>query len=122
VRSARLLDDPVRRRPGVELADAWEALRRQVEERDGGVEVTVRVRRERLDMFRRMFASDLTALPDDDGESDWVTAELSYPVLRAVRQLLAFSDQVEVLDPPHARAELLAGARSVAALYEGHPA
>jgi predicted DNA-binding transcriptional regulator YafY len=119
VRSARLLDDPVRRRPGVELADAWEVLRRQVEERDGGIEVTVRVRRERLDMFRRMFASDLTALPDDDGQSDWVTAGLTYPVLRAVRQLLAFSDQVEVLDPPRARAELLAGARSVAALYEG---
>lgn len=35
VRSATLLPDPVRRRPGVELADAWEVLRRQVEERPG---------------------------------------------------------------------------------------
>jgi hypothetical protein len=42
-------------------------------------------------------------------------------VLRAVRQLLAFSDQVEILDPPEARAELLAGARRVVALYRQGP-
>ncbi|MBL1086660.1 YafY family transcriptional regulator [Streptomyces actinomycinicus] len=119
VRTARLLDEPVRRRPGIELADAWEALRRQVEEREGGVEVTVRLRREFLDMFQRITASMLKAPPDDDGAGEWVTARLVYPSLRAVRQLLAFSDRVEVLDPPEARAELLAGARSVTALYEG---
>ncbi|MGW2648283.1 helix-turn-helix transcriptional regulator [Streptomyces sp. NPDC001393] len=122
IHSARALDEPVRRRAGVELSDAWEALRRQVEERPGdGVDVTVRVRRERLDMFQRMMAAQLTELPDGDGESDWVTARLTYPVLRAVRQLLAFSDQVELLDPPEARAELLAGARSVTALYQEGP-
>ncbi|MFH8773005.1 helix-turn-helix transcriptional regulator [Streptomyces sp. NPDC017958] len=120
VRSAHLLDDPARRRPGVELADVWEVLRCQVEERpEDGIDVTVRIRRERLDMFQRMAAAQLTELPDDDGESDWVTARLSYPVLRAVRQLLAFSDQVEILDPPEARAELLRAVRSVTALYQG---
>lgn len=120
VRSARLLDDPVRRRPGVELADVWEVLRRQVEERpEDGIDVTVRLRRERLDMFQRMAAAQLAELPDDDGESEWVTARLSYPVLRAVRQLLAFSDQVQILDPPEARAELLRAVGSVTALYQG---
>ncbi|MFJ3308143.1 helix-turn-helix transcriptional regulator [Streptomyces sp. NPDC086549] len=118
VRSARLLDDPVRRRPGVELADVWEVLRRQVEERPGGVVVTVRVRRERLDMFQRMLASALTELPDDDGGSEWVTARLSFPFVLAARQLLAFTDQVEVLSPPEARAELAAAARSVTDLYQ----
>ncbi|CAL9294664.1 helix-turn-helix transcriptional regulator [Streptomyces sp. SudanB182_2057] len=117
VRRARLLDEPVRRRPGVELAVVWEELRRRVEEREAGVEVTVRVRRERADLFRRMAAAELTAEPEDDGESPWVTARLAYPALRAVRQLLAFSDRVEVLDPPEARAELVAGARAVLALY-----
>ncbi|MGW3175662.1 helix-turn-helix transcriptional regulator [Streptomyces sp. NPDC001153] len=121
IRSARPLDEPVRRRPGVELADVWAVLRRQVEDRPGGIEVTVRVRRELLDMFLRMAAAQLTAPPDDDGESDWVTARLTYPALRAVRQLLAFSDQVELLDPPEARAELLAAARSVAAVYQEGP-
>ncbi|ARP72462.1 YafY family transcriptional regulator [Streptomyces pluripotens] len=119
VRSARLLEESVRRRPSVELADVWAELRRQVEDRENGVEVTVRVRRERLDMFRRMAGPQLTDGVDDDGESEWVTARLSYPVLRAVRQLLAFSDQVEVLEPPEARAELLAAARSVTGLYQG---
>ncbi|MEU6771908.1 YafY family protein [Streptomyces sp. NPDC046759] len=118
IRSARPLEEPVRRRPGVELAAVWEVLRRQVEERQGGIEVTVRVRRERLDMFRRVFAAELTAVPDDDGEGDWVTARLTYPALRAVRQLLSLSDQVELLGPPEARAELLAAARSVTALYQ----
>ncbi|WP_181797921.1 YafY family protein [Streptomyces sp. WELS2] len=117
VRRARLLDEPVRRRTGVELADVWEELRRRVEEREDGVEVTVRVRRELADMFRRMAAAQLTAEPEDDGVSPWVTARLAYPALRAVRQLLAFSDRVEVLDPPEARAELVAGARSVLAVY-----
>ncbi|MGW1284098.1 helix-turn-helix transcriptional regulator [Streptomyces sp. NPDC002586] len=121
IRSARPLEEPVRRRPGVELADAWEVLRRQVEEREGGIEVTVRVRRERLDMFRRVAAAHLAAPPDDDGESEWIIARLAYPVLAAVRQLLAFSDRVEVLDPPEARTELLAAAASVTALYEEAP-
>ncbi|MEV8562579.1 YafY family protein [Streptomyces sp. NPDC051917] len=122
IRSARPLDEPVRRRPGAELADVWEVLRRQVEDRpEDGIDVTVRVRRARLDMFQRVMAAQFTELPDDDGESDWVTARLTFPVPRAVRQLLAFSDQVELLDPPEARAELLAAARSVTALYQEDP-
>lgn len=120
VRSAQVLDDPVRRRPGVELADAWEVLRRQVEESPGGFDVTVRVRRDRLDMFLRLNASVLADLPggEDTEEGDWVTARLSYPSLPAVRQLLAFSDRVEVLSPPEAREELRAAAASVTELYQ----
>jgi predicted DNA-binding transcriptional regulator YafY len=118
VHSARLLDDPVRRRSGVELADAWEVLRRQVEERPGGLDVTVRVRRERLDMFLRMNASSLAGLPDDDGVSDWVTARLSYGFVGEARQLLAFSDRIEVLSPPQVREELRAAAASVTELYQ----
>lgn len=103
VRTARPLDEPVRRRPGVELADVWEVLRRRVEERADAVRVTVRVRRDPCDMFERMAAAQLTAPPEDDGTGEWVTARLAYPSLRAVRQLLAFSDRVELLDPPEAR-------------------
>ncbi|MCW7944215.1 DeoR family transcriptional regulator [Streptomyces hygroscopicus] len=117
VRSATLLPDPVRRRPGVELADAWEVLRRQVEERPGGFEVTVRVRRDVLDMFQRLTASALVALPQDDGAGAWVTARLSYGFVREVRQLLVFADLLEVLDPPEAREEVARAAASVAELY-----
>ncbi|MGW3950898.1 helix-turn-helix transcriptional regulator [Streptomyces sp. NPDC004752] len=132
VRSARLLDEPVRRRPGVELADAWEVLRRTVEERTDGIEVTVRVRRDHLDMFRRLFAPSLTGPADDTGPDTPgpdtsgpdtpgldgpATVRLTFPAVRAARQLLAFSDRVEVLAPPEVRAELTEAARSVTALY-----
>ncbi|MEU1185263.1 YafY family protein [Streptomyces sp. NPDC005820] len=119
VRSAKVLDDPVRRRPGVELADAWEVLRRRVEERPAGVDVTVRVRRDRLDMFLRLNAPALVELPEEEGgEGAWVTARLSYPSLPAARQLLAFTDRVEVLSPPEVREELRAAAASVTELYQ----
>ncbi|WP_460069706.1 helix-turn-helix transcriptional regulator [Streptomyces sp. YKOK-I1] len=119
VRSATVLDDPVRRRPGVELADAWEVLRRQVEERPAGVDVTVRVRRDRLDMFLRMNAPAVVELPEEESHGgDRVTVRLSYPSVPAARQLLAFSDRVEVLTPREVREELRAAAASVTELYQ----
>ncbi|MFJ9631214.1 helix-turn-helix transcriptional regulator [Streptomyces sp. NPDC091280] len=118
VHLATLLPDPVRRRPGVELADAWEELRRQVEERPGGLDVTVRVRRSRLDMFLRLNASSLAELPEDDGTHEWVTVRLSYRVVREARQLLQFADALEVVAPPEARAEVIAAAASVTELYQ----
>ncbi|WP_326726024.1 YafY family transcriptional regulator [Streptomyces sp. NBC_00243] len=119
VRSATLLPDPVRRRPGVELVDVWEVLRRRVEERPGGLDVTVRVQRSRLDLFLRLNSASLTALPEDDGESAWVTAHLSYGFIREARTLLAFGEAVEVLTPPEVREELAGTAAAISALYEG---
>jgi predicted DNA-binding transcriptional regulator YafY len=116
VRSATVLDGPVRRRPGVELADAREVLCRRVEERPGGLEVTVRVRRDRLDLSRRMMAAALVGLADD-GESAWGTARLAYGIVAETRRLLAFSDRVEVLSPPEVREELARAAPSAAELY-----
>ena len=118
VRAAAVLDDPVRRRPGVELADVWEALRRQVEARPTGVEVTVRVRRDRLDLFRRLMTPYLAELPEDGGDSGWVPARLVFGAVVEARQLLMFSDRVEVLAPPEVRAELAEAAASVTDLYQ----
>ena len=67
VTSAVADEAPVRRRDGVELAELWQTLRRQVEERPAEVAVVARVRREWLDMFRRICASHLTA---GDGPGD----------------------------------------------------
>ncbi|WP_369262413.1 helix-turn-helix transcriptional regulator [Streptomyces sp. R35] len=117
VGTATLLPDPVRRRPGVELGDAWEVLRRQVEERPGGLEVTVRVQRSRLDMFLRLNASALSELPEDDGTSEWVVARLSHGSIREARTLLAFGDTVEVLAPAEVREELAGTAAAISALY-----
>ncbi|MEV5612132.1 YafY family protein [Streptomyces sp. NPDC052225] len=121
IHAARLTDAPVKRRDGVELADVWAVLKRRVEVRPGGVEVTARVHRSRFDLFLRLCAGSLLAHPDDDGEGDWITVGLGYPAVGAVRQLLQFGDSVEVLAPPEAREELARCAASVTALYGGTP-
>ncbi|MFJ4878603.1 helix-turn-helix transcriptional regulator [Streptomyces sp. NPDC088745] len=118
VRSATLLDDPVRRRPGVELAQVWELLREEVESRRAGVVVRARVRTERLDMFLRMHGADVTG-PAEGAAAGWTGLCLAYPDLRWVRGLLDFGASLEVLAPAAARAELLRAAREVVDLYEG---
>ncbi|MFD3841552.1 helix-turn-helix transcriptional regulator [Streptomyces sp. NPDC058642] len=122
VRVATVLGDPVRRRPGVELADVWEVLRREVERQPAGIDVVVRVRRDRLDLFLRLNGPWLAELPADDGEDDdageWVTVRMSYGELGETRQLLQFSDRVEVLSPPEVREELFRAAASVTGLYQ----
>lgn len=116
VRSATVLAEVVRRRPGVELADVWEALRRQVEERPGAIDVTVRVRRDRLDLFLRIMAASLVSHPEPAG--DWATVRLALGVVGEARQLLQFSDHVEVVSPARVRDELARAAASVTALYQ----
>ncbi|WP_369200292.1 helix-turn-helix transcriptional regulator [Streptomyces sp. PU-14G] len=122
--SAKVLPEPVRRRPGVELADVWQPLRRRVEERPMPVRVTARVHRTRFDMFTRIVGPVLVAVPEPpdsgaQGEDEWVTVRLAFPVLAAVSQLLQFGPWLEVLDPPEARAELARRAREITRLYAG---
>lgn len=119
VSAAVLTDDPVRRRPGVTLAETWEVLQREVEQRPTGVRVNARVRPSRIDMFTRIIGKYLTA-PPVRGEQ-WCTVELTYPVVSAVRQLLQFGPDVEILDPPAAREELFHAASSVLHLYREAP-
>ena len=156
---ATVTDAPAQRRAGVELGDAWEGLRRQVEEWPQNVSVTARVRQSRLHMFRRIVGpfmlgtdsaesadgtestehepepaggtggteaaagpdADPNPGPDAGPENTWITVRLAYPVLRAVRQLLQFGTDVEVLEPAAARAELARAAASVSALYATDP-
>ncbi|GHC45802.1 helix-turn-helix transcriptional regulator [Streptomyces flavofungini] len=147
VRSACLTDEPVRRRPGVELTDVWEGLKEWVERRVGGIEVTARVRRDRYGRFLRLHGGAITEVVEEGGEEgggaegargaggeggvgcgdaegaqdagEWVTVRLVVEEERAARVLLAFSDAVEVLSPPEVREELARAAAAVSALYEG---
>ncbi|WP_327704413.1 WYL domain-containing protein [Streptomyces decoyicus] len=69
VASAALTDTPVRRRAGVALAEVWQQLRRQVEDRPADVRVTARIRRDRLDLAVRILGGALTGPPrTGDGE------------------------------------------------------
>ena len=85
----------MRRRDGVDLAELWEALRQQVEERPTGVAVVVRVRRERR----------------------WAVVGLRFAAVPATRTLLSFGADVEVVSPPEVRADLAAVAAAVVAQY-----
>jgi predicted DNA-binding transcriptional regulator YafY len=124
VASAVADEAPVRHRDGVELAEVWEALRQQVEERPTGVPVVVRVRRERLDMFRRICAANLA---EGDGAGDagdgggadagWAVVGLRFAAVPAARTLLSFGDDVEVVSPAEVRADLASVAASVVARY-----
>ncbi|MGG7571992.1 helix-turn-helix transcriptional regulator [Streptomyces sirii] len=118
---ATLTDAPVRRRPGVELAEVWRQLRREVEDRPADVRVTARIRRTRLDLAVRILGGSLTGPPrtgdTEAGGEDWAVLELAYPVLPAVRQLLQFGDDLEVLGPPAARRVMARAAAAIAGAY-----
>ncbi|WP_093798895.1 YafY family protein [Streptomyces sp. Wb2n-11] len=116
VHAATSTDEPVRRRPGVELADVWQVLRRRVEERPTAVRVRARVTLSRLELFVRVHASHLAARPQPlDGE--WAAVDLVFGSLPEARSLLAFGERVEVLSPPEVRAELARASAAVAELY-----
>ncbi|MGW8556955.1 helix-turn-helix transcriptional regulator [Streptomyces tubercidicus] len=122
VASATLTEVPVRRRAGVELAEVWQLLRRQVEHRPADVRVTARIRRERLDMAVRILGGALAGPPrtddgDEAGAGEWATLDLAFPVLPAVRQLLQFGDSLEVLTPPEARRVMAEAAAALTTLY-----
>ncbi|GAA3476324.1 YafY family protein [Streptomyces yanii] len=118
IRQATATDDPVVRRPGVELSEVWEGLRRQVEERPGGVRLRVRVRGSRLDLFVRLHAGVLTGEPHPDpDEGEWLFAELAVPSVEWARSLLAFGPNLEVLSPPEARTVVARHAAAVTRLY-----
>ncbi|MFG2649465.1 helix-turn-helix transcriptional regulator [Streptomyces sp. NPDC048436] len=117
VQLATLTDLPVQRRPGIELADVWGVLKRQVEDRPVGVDVTARVARDRFAQFLRLKGQFLSARPEDDGESEWITVRLGFNAVGDARTLLPFADAVEVLSPSDVRAELARAAAAVTVLY-----
>jgi predicted DNA-binding transcriptional regulator YafY len=119
VASAAADEAPVRRRDGVELAQLWEWLRRQVEDRPGRLAVLVRVRREWLDMLGRICAANLTKRVADAEavDDEWVQVRLRFPAVPAARTLLSFGGNVEVVSPPEVQADLASVAADVVARY-----
>ena len=121
VASAVVDDEPVRRRDGVELAQVWASLRRQVEDRPAGLPVVARVRRERLDLFCRICAGNLAGpVGEAGGEGaggEWVVVRMRFPGIPAARTLLSFGADVEVVSPVEVRADLACVAAEVVAAY-----
>lgn len=128
--SAAADEAPVRRRDGVELAELWHTLRRQVEDRPAEVAVVARVRREWLDMFRRICVSHLVTgeghgegpgkedgEEDGEGDAEWAVVRLRFGAVPAARILLSFGGHVEVVSPPEVSADLAEVAAEVVAKY-----
>jgi predicted DNA-binding transcriptional regulator YafY len=118
--SAEADEAPVRRRDGVEFAELWQALRRQVEERPTPLGVTARVRRDWLGVFRRMCAAHLVDGEDDDGGDDpeWAVVRMRFGGVAAARILLSFGGDAEVVSPPEVRDDLAAVAAATVDLYD----
>lgn len=119
--TAEAAEEPVRRRPGVGLGEAWAVLREQVERPPKEVLVKVRVRRGRMDIFVRIHGARLTSPPPPDAgtgtSEEWVELALGFQALPSVRALLSFGADAEVLSPPAARRELARAAAEAARLY-----
>jgi predicted DNA-binding transcriptional regulator YafY len=117
--AATLLDSPARLRDGVELADVWEDLRREIEDFPGQFPATVRVRREILGRFLLLHESDLAEPPPAGGDdSDHVDLRLRFRAPAAAQMLLAFGTDVAVIDPPELRERLASVATAIAASYK----
>jgi predicted DNA-binding transcriptional regulator YafY len=113
-----VLDAPARLRDGVELADVWGALRREIEDSPGQFPVTVRVRRKILGRFLLLHESDLAEPPPGlDGGQDHVDLKLRFRAFGAAQTLLAFGTDATVLDPPELRRHLAKIAADTAASY-----
>jgi len=122
--SAAVLDEPVRRREGLELIDVWDTLRRRVDDIPDPLSVTVSVRREILSRFLRVHQTELAtapppadALPETGGDRARVHVELLFRSLGAAEVLLAFGADAEVLAPEELRHTLARKAAEAARRY-----
>ena len=77
------------------------------------VTVTALLAADRVDLARRILGSRLLAVSHSDGDSR-VTITVGYDELGGVRQLLQFSDHIEVLRPHAARRIIHDLARQIA--------
>jgi len=122
VSAARVLAEPAERPAGFELAAFWARWSAEFEASRPRLEVRLAASPDALAAFGEVFgaaaapALEAAEPPDPDG---WRVLTLSFEHERAaVHRLAGFGDQVEVLDPPSVRAELLATAREILGRYQ----
>jgi predicted DNA-binding transcriptional regulator YafY len=123
VRGASVLDGPVQRREGLELAEVWDSLRRRIDHIPTPIAVTVSVSRQILGRFLRVHRADLAGPPPAEpateagSDPERVRLQLQFRSLGAAEALLMFGTDGEVLSPPELRQNLARKAAQAAGVY-----
>ncbi|MFJ7750759.1 helix-turn-helix transcriptional regulator [Arthrobacter sp. NPDC097144] len=87
-------------RAGQDLHGVWAVLKQRTENL-GSVIIYTRLREDRCDLVTRILGSRLVNIgPSSQG---WCSADISYPDIESVRQLLQFANHIEIVSPPDAR-------------------
>ena len=95
-----VLSEAAKTRAGQDLRGVWAVLNQRTETL-GPVTLRTRLREDRLDLAARILGSRLVKIgPASQG---WCPADISYPDVESVRQLLQFGNHIEVISPPDAR-------------------
>jgi len=121
VSAARVLAEPAGRPEGFELAAFWARWSAEFEASRPRLEVRLAASPGALTAFGEVFgaaAAPALEAAEPPGQDGWRVVTLSFEHERAaVHRLAGFGDQVEILDPPSVRAELLATAREILGRY-----
>jgi len=122
VSAARVLAEPAGRPDGFELAAFWARWSAEFEASRPRLEVRLAASPGALAAFGEVFgaaAAPALEAAEPPGQDGWRVLTLSFEHERAaVHRLAGFGDQVEILDPPSVRAELLATARDILGRYQ----
>ena len=121
VSAARVVAEPAERPAGFELAAFWARWSAEFEASRPRLEVRLAASPGALAAFGEVFgaaAAPALEAAEPPGPDGWRVLTLSFEHERAaVHRLAGFGDQVEILDPPSVRAELLATAREILGRY-----
>ena len=122
VSAAWVLAEPAERPAGFELAAFWARWSAEFEASRPRLEVRLAASPGALAVFGEVFgaaAAPALEAAEPPGPDGWRVLTLSFEHQQAaVHRLAVFGDQVEVLDPPSVRAELLATAREILGRYQ----
>jgi predicted DNA-binding transcriptional regulator YafY len=122
VSAARILAEAAGRPAGFELAAFWARWSAEFEASRPRLEVRLAASPGALAAFGEVFgaaAAPALEAAEPPGQDGWRVLTLSFEHERAaVHRLAGFGDQVEILDPPSVRAELLATAREILGRYQ----
>lgn len=115
ITSATILDEPLRRPRGFDLASVWSQRRREMETQHPPTDVTVRVRTSALPRLRRSVAVTGQHLIDPAATGDWITLTVPFDSANWAKTVLLGLGSDVVVDAPADVRDAVAGELAAAA-------